>query len=139
MIKMYKMHDAAIIPTRGSDGAAGYDLYYFGPVVSIAAGDRKLMATGVCFEMSPDVVANIRPRSGLSVSGIDVGAGVVDSDYRGEIMVLLINNSRYERHFKAGDRIAQVLFQPVLTCAIEATGSISETERGAGGFGSTGI
>ena len=135
---MYKMHDAAIIPTRGSDGAAGYDLYAAWDV-AIAPMERQLISTGICFEMSPDVVANIRPRSGLSVDGIDVGAGVVDSDYRGEVKVLLINNSNDAAYFNAGDRIAQVLFQPVLTCAIEASGSISETERGAGGFGSTGI
>lgn len=138
MIKIYKLHEDATIPTRGSDGAAGYDLHYYGKPVIIPACNRKLMGTGVCVEMSPEVFGSIRARSGLSVSSIDIGAGVIDSDYRGEVKVLLINNSTIAKHFKHGDRIAQVLFQPVITSAIEASGSISETERANGGFGSTG-
>lgn len=137
MIKFIKMNKSANIPMRGSDGAAGYDLFA-AEQIDIPSGTRALVKTGISTEFLDSIQANIRPRSGLSVRGIDVGAGLIDSDYRGEIKVLLINNSHELFRVNFYDRIAQIVFSPVLTCAVEWQGTVSETERGAGGFGSTG-
>lgn len=137
MIKFIKMHESATTPKRGSEGAAGYDLYS-AEQIDIPSGTRALVKTGISTEFLDSIQANIRPRSGLSVKGIDVGAGLIDADYRGEIKVLLINNSHELLRINLNDRIAQIVFSPVLTCAIEWRGTVSETERGAGGFGSTG-
>jgi dUTP pyrophosphatase len=137
MIKFIRMSESAIVPTRGSDGAAAYDLFA-NEEIEIPAGCRALVATGVSTEFDDSVGAKIFPRSGLSVRGIDIGAGVIDSDYRGEIKALLINNGSGSLFVNYGDRIAQIVFFPIITDAIEWCGTVSETERGAGGFGSTG-
>lgn len=137
MIKFIRMSETAIVPSRGSDGAAGYDLHSSG-LIQIRPGCRALVDTGISTEYADSVGARIMPRSGLSVRGIDIGAGLVDSDYRGEIKVLLINNSRETIRVNRGDRIAQIVFFPVFTNAIEWHGTVSETGRGAYGFGSTG-
>jgi dUTP pyrophosphatase len=137
VIKFIKMSETAIVPTRGSDGAAGYDVYA-NCVIQIKAGCRGLVETGISTEFEDNVGARVIPRSGLSVRGVDVGAGLIDSDYRGEIKVLILNNSDFDLFIDPGDRIAQIVFFPVFTNAIEWRGTVSETERGAGGFGSTG-
>ena len=137
MIKFIKMHDVAITPIRGSDGAAGFDLFASDDI-SIDCGSRGLVSTGISTEFADSVAARIMPRSGLSVKGIDIGAGLIDSDYRGEIKVLVINNSSERIHIERGVRVAQIVFFPVFTHSIEWQGTVSETERGAGGFGSTG-
>ena len=137
MIKFIRMSKTAIVPTRGSDGAAGYDLHA-DEGIEIPAGCRALVVTGISTEYADSVGARIMARSGLSVRGIDIGAGLVDSDYRGEIKALLINNGSRSLFVNCGDRIAQIVFFPVLTNAIEWHGTVSETERGADGFGSTG-
>jgi len=137
MIKFIKMNPSATLPRRGSDGAAGYDLYA-AEQIEIPGGTRALVKTGISTEFLDSIQANIRPRSGLSVKGIDVGAGLIDSDYRGEIKALLINNSHELLRINVNDRIAQIVFSPVLTCAVEWHGTVSETDRGHGGFGSTG-
>jgi dUTP pyrophosphatase len=137
MIKFIRMSDTAIVPTRGSDGAAGYDLSS-NEEIEIPAGCRALVATGISTEYADNVGARIMARSGLSVRGVDIGAGLVDSDYRGEIKALLINNGSGSLFVRQGDRIAQIVFFPIITDAIEWHGTVSETERGADGFGSTG-
>lgn len=137
MIKFHKNNENSTIPTTGSDGAAGYDLYA-AEELSIPSGIRMLVDVGVTLEMPPGVVGLIWPRSGLACSGIDVGAGVIDSDYRGGVKALLINSSGQEKKILIGDRIAQIIFQPCLNCAAEGTTRLSETDRGNDGFGSTG-
>ena len=137
MIKIYKLTESAIMPRLGTEGAAGYDLFSDENEVIMPLA-RSAIKTGVSTEMQPSAVGIIKPRSGLAVKqGIDVLAGVIDSDFRGEIKVVLINLGAEPVVINKGQAIAQILFMPVLHNVVEATGQISETVRGAGGFGST--
>ena len=138
MIKFIKMKDNAVIPTIANDGDAGFDISSIDKHV-IRAGGRELIATGISVEIPPTHYGRVSPRSGLAVKhGIDVGAGVVDSSYRGELMVLLFNHGHEPFIINEGDRIAQMVFNPVMTESMEWHGTASETERGADAFGSTG-
>ena len=138
MIKFHKITTDAKIPTRGSEGAAGFDLYAHS-MHDLRPMDRTVISTGITAEIPPNAVGIIKPRSGLAVRyGIDTMAGVIDSDYRGEVRVLLINQGEEMYKIRPGDRIAQILFIPVILNAVEADSYLSETERGASGFGSTG-
>ena len=127
----------AIIPTRGTDGAAGYDLYALEDTV-INCFQFIPVSTGVSMAIPAGHYGRIAPRSGLSVKhGVMVGAGVIDSDYRGEIKVALATlNGVYE--FKKGDRIAQIVIEPAVTPELTQVDSLDDSERGDGGFGSTG-
>ena len=127
----------AIMPTRGTDGAAGYDLYALEDTV-INCFSFIPVSTGVSMAIPAGHYGRVAPRSGLSVKhGVMVGAGVVDSDYRGEIKVALATlNGVYE--IKAGDRIAQVIIEPVVTPELTQVDSLDDSERGDCGFGSTG-
>ena len=127
----------AIIPTRGTDGSAGYDLYALEDAV-INCFQFILVSTGVSMAIPAGHYGRIAPRSGLAVKhGVMVGAGVIDSDYRGEIKVALATlNGVYE--FKKGDRIAQVIIEPVVTPELVQVDSLDDSERGDSGFGSTG-
>lgn len=127
----------AIMPTRGTDGAAGYDLYAIEDV-TINCFNFTLVSTGVSMAIQAGHYGRIAPRSGLAVKhGVMVGAGVIDSDYRGEIKVALATlNGVYE--FKAGDRIAQIIIEPVVTPELTQVDSLDDSERGDSGFGSTG-
>lgn len=137
MIKITRLRESAIMPRLGSDGAAGYDLLT-DHEFWIEPSERKLIGVGIATEFDSGAVGLIRPRSGLAYKiGIDVMAGVIDSDYRGEIKVLLENRGGNPVKFRIGEAIAQILFIPVLHCVVESTGRASETERGANGFGST--
>jgi len=137
MIKFHQVTKDASIPTRGTDGSAGFDLYANSMHV-LAPCDRVVVNTGIITEFDPNLSGQIWPRSGMAaMHGIDVLAGVVDSDYRGEVKVCLINHGDQDFHIMAGDRIAQILFVPVITVTVEP-GYLSETDRGQGGFGSTG-
>lgn len=138
---VHKLHDAARAPTRGSARAAGYDLYC-DTDFEIAPGHRHLVSTGIAIEIPGDgAYGRIAPRSGLAVKyGIQVGAGVVDADYRGEVKVLLFNHGSDTFLAKAGDRIAQLVIErckmPAVT--VVTARALSATDRGASGFGSTG-
>jgi len=137
MIKFHKASKGAEIPKRATEGAAGFDLFA-NSLHDIRPMDRTVINTGITVEIPPNAVGIIKPRSGLAVrNGIDVMAGVIDSDYRGEVKVLLINQGEELFKVRPGDRIAQILFMPIIT-ASETGGKLSETERGCGGFGSTG-
>ena len=138
MIKLIAMTKTATIPTRATDGAAGYDLCA-DEQLSIAPGDRALVKTGISTEFADKVCGLIISRSGAAIRGIDVCGGLIDSDYRGEIKVILHNHGDLDLSIMPGDRIANLVFTPILTSAIEWSGTVSETERGADGFGSTGI
>lgn len=139
MIKLSKTREDAIYPSRGSDGAAGWDLYaiedaYIGP------GERQLIDTGIASEFSDSIVGKIKPRSGLAYKyGIDVMAGVIDSDFRDSIKVLLINHGNEPFVVSPGDRIAQIIFTLAFHNVVMHEGPVSETVRGTNGFGSTGI
>jgi dUTP pyrophosphatase len=137
MFKVKKCVDDAVIPTRGSENAAGYDLYSNENCV-IQPATRKLVSTGISISISNDCYGRVAPRSGLSVKGIDVGAGVIDSDYRGLIKVLLINNSDSEVSINKNDRIAQLILEKIYTPEVEVVDDLDNTDRGENGFGSTG-
>lgn len=129
-------------PEYATDGSAAVDLRA-AEAITIEAGARALVPTGVHIAPeSKNVVAIVAARSGLAIKhGISLsnGIGVIDSDYRGEICVGLINHSDKAFSIERGDRVAQLMFMPVLTAKLIPAESLDETERGAGGFGSTGV
>ena len=133
-------------PTYATDGAAAMDLRAAldeGEIITLAPGERALIPTGVHISPeSSDVVAIVAGRSGLGIKhGVTLSnsIGVIDSDYRGEICVGLINKGDADFKIERGDRIAQLMFMPVCHACLIPADSLDETERGAGGFGSTGI
>ena len=132
-----KLAPGAIMPTRGTDGAAGYDLYAIEDV-TINCFQFIPVSTGVSMDIPAGHYGRVAPRSGLAVkNGIMVGAGVIDSDYRGEIKVALATlNGVY--NIKAGDRIAQIIIEPVVNPELVQVDSLNDSERGDSGFGSTG-
>lgn len=134
------------MPAYATEGSAAMDLRAAldeGEVIILAPGERSLIPTGV--HIAPetsDVVAIVAGRSGLGIKhGITLSnsIGVVDSDYRGEVCVGLINKGQEDFKIERGDRIAQLMFMPVCHANLLAAETLDETERGAGGFGSTGI
>ena len=130
--------ETATVPTKGSEFAAGWDLYADQDCSWI--GSRYLVSTGIAVAIDPDKVGLIWPRSGLAAKwGIDTGAGVIDSDYRGEVKVLLFNHGDSLFQIKRGDRIAQLLIVPACGQTIKVVSEFAgTTTRGENGFGSTG-
>ena len=132
----------AVIPEYKTSGAAGADLYaHLEQPVTIGCGKTAMIPTGLFFEIPEGYEVQVRPRSGLAAkNGVTVlnTPGTIDSDYRGEIKVILINLG--DKPFVVNDkeRIAQMVIAPVIQAGFEITDSLSETERGTGGFGSTG-
>jgi dUTP pyrophosphatase len=128
----------SILPTRGSDGAVGYDLYSNCDGV-IAKGKRGVVSTGIAISLPPGVYGRVAPRSGLAMkNGIQIGAGVIDPDYTGEISVIIFNMGDTDFEVKKGDRVAQLILERCETPPVEEISLLEETERGDGGFGSTG-
>jgi dUTP pyrophosphatase len=126
------------LPEYSSTGAAGADLRA-SEAVAIAPGARAAVPTAIRLQIPPGHVGLVWPRSGLAVRhGIDTLAGVIDSDYRGEVRVVLVNHGDEPFRVEKGDRIAQILVQRVERAAFTAVPSIADTDRGGGGFGSTG-
>ena len=132
-------------PEYATPGSAAVDLRAAleeGEVLTLAPGERSMIPTGVSISPeSADVVAIVAGRSGLGIkSGVTLSncIGVIDNDYRGEICVGLINHGSEPFEIRRGDRIAQMMFLPVLTANFLVTETLDETERGTGGFGSTG-
>jgi dUTP pyrophosphatase len=126
------------LPEYGSAAAAGADLRAQ-EAVELAPGARAAVATGVHLQIPPGHVGLVWPRSGLAVRhGIDTLAGVIDSDYRGEVRVVLVNHGHESFRVEPGDRIAQILVQRVERLAFTRTQALDDTPRGEGGFGSTG-
>lgn len=138
MIQFQRLHDKAILPSRGSEGAAGFDLY---AAEEAFIGHREVIAvpTGIAVAIPDGYAGFIWPRSGLAGKGLDTMAGLVDGDYRGEIIVMLTRHADIDIrwHVYPGDRVAQIVFSPVLTVAIEVD-ELDFTQRGDAGFGSTG-
>lgn len=139
-INVKKLSENATIPAQGSSLAAGYDLYAAEDAIVIGGG-RKLIKTNISMEISPGYYGRIAPRSGLAYKhGIDVLAGVIDSDYRGDIGVILYNTDRScDFEVKKGDRIAQIIFEACYTVSFNDANDLDKTSRQSGGFGSTGI
>ena len=138
MIEFSKLVADATIPTRQTDGSAGFDLCSI-ENVEIQAGDWMRIRTGISLSIPEKHVGLIKPRSGLAVNyGLDVLAGVIDSDYRGELIVVLINFDNSPYYVSTGDRIAQLIVTPIVTDSI-VVNWMDDTERGSNGFGSTGV
>ena len=141
-VKIKKLSELAKIPTYGTDYAAGADLYALTEdVVTIMPGETKLIKTGISMEVPTGYAGLIYARSGLaSKKGLAPAnkVGVVDSDYRGEIMVALHNHSNEERQIENGERIAQFVITPYLKACFEEVDNLDDTQRGENGFGSTG-
>jgi dUTP pyrophosphatase len=139
-INVKKLSDYATIPTQGTKFAAGYDLYAAEDAV-VVCGSRKLIKTNISMEITPGYYGRIAPRSGLAYkSGIDVLAGVIDSDYRGDIGVILYNTDKnIDFEIKKGDRIAQIIFEACYSATLNTVENLDNTLRQGGGYGSTGV
>jgi len=140
-LKVFLHSELAKLPKRADEGAAGYDLTSI-ENISIPPRSRSLISTGLSIQLPMYSYGRIAPRSGLSVKGLDVGAGVIDESFRGIIKVLLINNNDTAFQVSEGDRIAQLLVEPIYYPDLETVSSLedlSSTTRGDGGFGSTGV
>lgn len=143
-ILVKKLNEGATVPTYGSNAAAGMDLYAnfhgeTGKAHLLAPGERKLFKTGIALAIAPSTYARIAPRSGLAYkAGIDVMAGVIDEDYRGDIGVILINHGDENFVVAHGDRIAQLIITHYSACHPVEVDTLPDSARGVDGFGSTG-
>ena len=142
VIQLKKLKENALLPTRGSEHAAGYDLYAcLEEDVLVAPGQTVKIGTGLAVAVPEGFFGAVFARSGLaSKEGLRPAncVGVCDSDYRGEYIIALHNDSGMTRTVRHGDRIAQLVILPFLPAEFEESDSLPETARGAGGFGSTG-
>uniref|UniRef100_A0A7N0V5Z2 Deoxyuridine 5'-triphosphate nucleotidohydrolase n=1 Tax=Kalanchoe fedtschenkoi TaxID=63787 RepID=A0A7N0V5Z2_KALFE len=137
--KVKKLSEKAVLPSRASPLSAGYDLSS-AVETKIPARGKALVPTDLSITIPEGTYARIAPRSGLAWKhGIDVGAGVIDADYRGPVGVILFNHSEVEFEVKEGDRIAQLILEQIVTPEVLEVENLDETVRGAGGFGSTGV
>ncbi|MGN0467118.1 MAG: dUTP diphosphatase [Acutalibacteraceae bacterium] len=141
-VNFKKLNQNAVMPTYGSDCAAGADLYAcLNERMEILPGETKFVNTGICIELPLGLVGLVYARSGLSCKRDLAPAnkvGVIDCDYRGEIMVALHNHGKEARTIEPGERIAQLVVMPYVTADFIECQELSETVRGEGGFGSTG-
>ena len=141
-IRVKKLREGALLPTYGTAQAAGADLYAcLEAPLTIAPGETAWVTTGLALEVPEGCAGLVYARSGLATKrGLAPAnkVGVIDSDYRGEITVVLYNHGSEVQTISSGERIAQLIITPVLTPAYTETDRLSETLRGTGGFGSTG-
>lgn len=140
-IKIKKLKDNAVVPTRGSKYAAGADLYSAENDLYIEDRQTVMIGTGIAMEIPEGYVGLVYARSGLACKeGLAPAnkVGVIDSDYRGEIKVALYNQSGQKKLVKNGERIAQIVIAPFLAPEFTEVSELDETDRGEGGFGSTG-
>jgi dUTP pyrophosphatase len=137
-----RLTSGATVPAYATDGAAGADLVASLPAeVEIAPGSRSLIPTGLFLEIPKGYMGEVRPRSGLALKyGVTVlnAPGTIDADYRGELKVILVNLGTEPFVVRSGDRIAQLVIAGCSQAAFVQNGELSETDRGSGGFGSTG-
>ena len=137
-VRVKKLREEAQLPKRATQFDAGADLCCIEPF-TLAPGERRLVPTGLALEISPGYYGRVAPRSGLAVRhGIATLAGVIDSAYRGELQVLLINLGQKPVSFEAHARIAQLIIERIAVGDYTWAEELSDTSRGAGGFGSTG-
>lgn len=141
-LRVLRFSRTATVPVRAEAGSVGYDLCFNLPAmesITLLPGKRLLAPTGIAVAIPAGCYGRVAPRSGLAAKhGIDVLAGVIDPSYRGEIRVCLLNAGDSPVSLKHGDRIAQLIIERCETPEVEEVDSLDETERGAGGFGSTG-
>ena len=134
------LSDGATVPTYATEGAAGMDVRTIEDVL-LQPMDRKLVRTGIHMAIPPGFEIQVRPRSGLALKhGISLvnSPGTIDSDYRGELGIIMINLGAEPVSLNKGDHIAQLVLAPVVKASVVVVEQLDETERGGGGFGSTG-
>lgn len=140
-LKIQKLHPQAIVPAYQSAGSSGFDFHAL-ESSAIPAGGVGVVRTGIAVEMEQGLELQVRPRSGLalrhSISVLNT-PGTIDSDYRGEIMVILINHAKEDFIINQGDRIAQGVVVPIVQVAFDEVATLTQTTRGEKGFGSSGI
>ncbi len=139
-VKVKLLNGAAKAPAKAHSCDAGWDIFSSEPCV-VGPGETKVIKTGIALEIPHGWYGQIKSRSGLGAKGLIVTAGVVESGYRGEVGVVVVNGNRGPEgsfSFKAGDKIAQMVFLPVPEVEINLTESLAASARGHGGFGSTG-
>ncbi len=141
-IKVKRLRDGAVLPTYGTEFSAGADLYAcLEETVTISPGETKAIPTGLAIELPSGTAGLVFARSSLGTKrGLAPAnkVGVIDSDYRGELMVVLHNHGKETQQIAPGERVAQLLVVPVFTPGFVEAEELSDTVRGAGGFGSTG-
>ena len=143
MVKLLikKLHKNIILPEYKTDGSSGMDLMAnVEQTVKILSGEKKIISTGIMVAIPEQYEIQIRPRSGLAAkNGISIlnTPGTIDSDYRGEIKIILINLGKYTFEINKNDRIAQMIVCPIIKAELKEVESLPETIRGGGGFGST--
>ncbi|ACD24414.1 MULTISPECIES: dUTP diphosphatase [Clostridium] len=141
ILKIKKINEKAVVPNYAHEGDAGLDLYSVEELL-LEAGERALIHTGIQIELPKNTEAQIRPRSGLALKhGITTlnSPGTIDEGYRGEIGVILINHSRECFKIEEGMKIAQMVIKPIINVQIEEANELSDSERKANGFGSSGL
>ncbi len=140
-INVVKLNDKAVVPVYGTSGAAGFDFYSVDDV-TVEAGQTVIVKTGLAMAICPGFEIQVRPRSGMSAKTkirVANSPGTIDSDYRGEIGIIIDNTGEEPYEVKVGDRIAQGVLAIVPQASFIVVDSLDETERGAGGYGSTGM
>ncbi len=142
-VQFKKIRPDAVLPAYMTELAAGLDICALPTeTLSLAPGERALVPTGLSVAIEPGYEIQLRPRSGLALHhGITLlnTPGTIDADYRGEIGIIVINHGQESFQISAGDRIAQLVVSPVVQCRITQVEELSQTRRGAGGFGHTGV
>lgn len=142
-LKVKKVKDNAILPTRGSEKAAGVDLYAcIDEPITIAPGETKTFGSGIACEFPEGYWGMVVPRSSVGIKrrlNIPQGSAVIDEDYTGEIILALYNHGQKTAVISPGERLAQMVLLPYVLFDIEETDTLAETERGEGGIGSTGL
>lgn len=143
----FKLEPGATAPIKATDGSIGYDLFVYGS--HCVYPGRNAVRTGLSIQLPEGYEATVRPRSGCSLKGIpdecnlrhnaDALLGTIDTDYRGEIKMIVVNHEDEEFFLSDGQRIAQLVISPVFTGEVEMVDNLDDTERGEGGFNSTGV
>lgn len=138
LLSFKRLDPRAILPSRGSGSAAGLDIYGI-EELTIPPGERRLARTGLALAIPEGYYGRLAPRSGLATKkGLDTLAGVIDADYRGELGCLLYNAGSETIHLPAGSKICQLIIEKIITPTPVWADEITDTDRGSGGFGSTG-
>jgi dUTP pyrophosphatase len=137
-IRVKKLSETATIPTRGSDSAAGWDLYASQECVVPARG-KAIVPTDIAIAVPVGYYGRVAPRSGMAwKKHTDIGAGVIDADYRGPIGVVMFNHADEDLQIETGDRVAQLVIEQISMAPLTEVEELDDTERGEGGYGSTG-
>ena len=138
IVKVKLLREEALVPARGTLGSAGWDLHAVDGL-TVDPGCSALVGTGLAMELPVGTYGRLTSRSSMMVKGVNVGPGVVDRDFRGEIKVLVMNGSDQSYVINPGDRVAQMVIEKVYEGELKTVRDLGESYRGSGGFGSTGV